>query len=381
VTRPTLDLDRAATTPVHADVLAAMLPYFQERSGNPSSIHAAGRLARRGLEAARERVAAAAGAPATSVVFTSGATEAIHLAVQGVLARRPGAHVVTALTEHAATIAACRAAERAGSTVTWLRPDAGGAIDAGEAASALRDDTALVSLMRVNNETGVKSDVAAVGAAARARGALLLVDAVQAFGYEDVGLEALGADMVALSAHKVEGPKGIGALVLRPGVELVPQWGGGAQERGLRAGTPAVALAVAFGVAAERADADRERRAEYVGALRDALERALLALPGVAVNGAGAPRGEKHLNVRFADVDGEVLLINLDAEGVLASAGSACAAGSLQASHVLLAMGATRREATSSVRFSLGDHLSEADIAEAAERIARAVARTRAVPV
>jgi cysteine desulfurase len=380
VSTATLDLDRAATTPVHGDVLAAMLPYFRERAGNPSSIHAAGRLARRGLEAARERVAEAVGAPAAAVVFTSGATEAIHLGIHGVLATRPGGHVVTAVTEHAATIAACRAAERAGAAVSWLRPDERGSISPESVLDALRDDTALVALMSVNNETGVLTDVASVAEAVRGRGAVLLVDAVQAFGHDDVTMGTLGADLLALSAHKVEGPKGIGALVVRPGVRLEGQIGGGSQERGLRAGTPAVASAVGFGVAASRAAAGWRARAARVGSLRDRLERTLCSLQDVAVNGGGAPRGPKHLNLRVGATDGESLLMNLDAEAVLASAGSACAAGSLEPSHVLLAMGLSRSEATSSVRFSLGDHLGDEDVTEAAGRIARAIDRTRSVP-
>jgi cysteine desulfurase len=377
-----IDLDRAATTPVADDVLAAMLPYFGERAGNPASTHAAGRLARRGLETAREQLAAAVGAAPSGVVFTSGATEAIHLAVHGLLAGRPGAHVVTSPLEHAATLAACRAAERAGARLTLVAPDAHGVISPEAVLAALRDDTLLVALMRVNNETGVVSEVAALGEAVRARGGRLLVDAVQAFGYDSVTLEALGADLVALSAHKVEGPKGVGALVLRGGVTIEPLVGGGSQERGLRAGTSPVPLAVGFGVAAERAASGWRERATNVAALRDRLERALrAALPGLIVHGEGAPRGPKHLNVRFTAgaVDGESLLINLDAEGVLASAGSACAAGSLEPSHVLLAMGLSRAEARGSVRFSLGGGLDEASIDDAASRIVRAAERTLAI--
>jgi cysteine desulfurase len=376
-----LDLDRAATTPVAEEVLAAMLPVFRDVAGNPSSIHAAGRQARRLLEEARERVAAAAGTPPGGVVFTSGATEAIHLAVLGVMASRPNAHLITSALEHAATLSACRAAERAGARLTLIAPDERGVVTPDAVISALRDDTALVALMRVNNETGVLTDVAAVGQRLREHGARLLVDSVQGFGYEPTNLAALGADLLALSAHKVEGPKGIGALVLRTGVTIEPLVGGGSQERGLRAGTSPVPLAVGFGVAAERAAAGWRERSERVAALRDRLDQGLrAAVPGLVVHGSDAPRGPKHLHVRVpGDVDGEVLLINLDSEGVLASAGSACAAGSLEPSHVLLAMGLSRAEARASVRFSLGDHLAEGDVDDAVRRIARAVERTIAV--
>lgn len=376
-----IDLDRAATTPVADEALAAMLPYFRERAGNPSSVHAAGREARRALEEARERVAASVGADPADLTFTSGATEALHLGVLGTLAARPaGAHVVSASSEHSAALEAVRAAERGGARVTWVDPDPDGTVAEGAVVAALRDDTALVVLMRVNNETGVRTRLAGVGAAVRERGGVLLVDAVQALGYEDVGLAALDADLVALSAHKVEGPKGVGALAMRRGRRVEALLRGGGQERGRRAGTVPVPLAVGFGVAASRAATGWQERARRVGTLRDRLEASLLAIGGVHVHGAGADRGPKHLNVLVDDVDGEALLINLDAEGVLASAGSACAAGSLEPSHVLLAMGRSPDEARRSVRFSLGDHLTEADVDEAARRIARALERTRSVP-
>jgi cysteine desulfurase len=374
----TIDLDRAATTPVAEDVLAAMLPYFSERAGNPASVHAAGRSARRALEEARERVAAAVRATPRQVVFTSGATEALHLAVHGSLGPRAGAHAVTSRTEHAAVVEALRACEGRGHEVTWLRPDRDGVVARAAVEAALGPATALVALMRTNNETGVQHDLGPLRAALRARGVRVLVDAVQAFGYEPVDLETLGADMIALSSHKVGGPKGCGALVLGQDVVLEAQQRGGGQERGLRGGTVDVPAVVGFALAAERA-ADWQARAARVAALRDRFEAALLRLPGVHVNAARAPRGPKHANVRFDDVDGEVLLINLDTLGVLASAGSACAAGSIEPSHVLLAMGQAPAEARASIRFSFGDHLDEGVVDEAAHRVAAAVQRSRGV--
>ena len=371
-----IDLDRAATTPVHPRVLAGMLPYFTERSGNPSSVHAAGRVARRAVEEARERVAAAVNARPRQLVFTSGATEALHLAVFGSLAGRERAHVVSSTSEHAAVREALRECERRGHVVTWLSPDEEGMVSPEALLSALREDTALLALMRVNNETGVLHDLLPLREELEARGVRVLVDAVQAFGYEGVSLEELGADMIALSSHKVEGPKGCGALVMGDGVTVEPQQRGGGQERGLRGGTVDVPAVVGFGLAAERC-ADWRARAERVGGLRDRLERALCRLDGAYVNGGNAPRGPKHTNVRFAGVDGEVLLINIDAMGVLASAGSACSSGSLEPSQVLIAMGLAEAEARSSVRFSLGEHLDEASVDEAAGRIEAAVARSR----
>ena len=374
--RQPIDLDRAATTPVRHDVLAGMLPFFREQAGNPSSVHAAGRRARRAVEEARERLAAAVGAQPRQVVFTSGATEALHLAVHGLLAARPGAHVVTSLSEHAAVLEAVRACERRGCSVSWLRPDASGRVSADALMAALRPDTALVALMRVNNETGVRHDLAPLRAELVGRGVRVLVDAVQAFGYESVSLEALGADLLALSSHKVEGPKGCGALVLADDVTLEPQQRGGGQERGLRGGTVDVPAVVGFGLAAERA-ADWRARAARVTALRERFEAALRRQPGVHVNGADAPRGPKQANLRFEGVDGDTLWINLDGLGVLASAGSACAAGSVEPSHVLVAMGVARDAARASVRFSFGDHLDEALVDEAARRVAEALQRSR----
>jgi len=375
-----IDLDRAATTPVHPDVLEAMLPWFRDHAGNPSSLHAAGREARRAVEDARERVAEALEATARQVVFTSGATEALHLALLGSLALRPGAHIVASATEHAALLEAVHAAGRRGHPVTWVPSGSDGRIDHDELAAALQDDTALLAVMRTNNETGVQNDLAPLRAHLEARGVRVLVDAVQSFGHERVGLEHCGADLLVVSSHKVEGPKGSGALVLRDGVVVEPQQRGGGQERGLRGGTVDVPAVVGFGRAAVRATAWHERAAR-VSALRERFERGVCAIGGVTVHGSGAPRGPKHVHVHVEGIDGETLLINLDREGVLASAGSACAAGSLEPSHVLLAMGRSVAVARASVRFSLGDHLDEAVIDEAVLRVRRAVLRTRGVEV
>ncbi len=372
----TIDLDRAATTPVHPEVLAAMLPYFRERSGNPASVHAAGRRARRAVEEARERVAAAVEVKPRQVVFTSGATEALNLAVKGFLAKRPGAHVVSCLSEHAAVLGAVRACERAGHPVTYLRPDEAGRVPDEALAEALRPDTALLALMRINNETGVRHDLAPLRSRVDELGAAVLVDAVQAFGFERCGLAFVGADLMAVSSHKVEGPKGCGALVLADGVTLEPQQRGGGQERGVRGGTVDVPAVVGFGLAAERS-ADWSARAARVRALRERFEASVTSMPGVSVHGAAAPRGPKHANVQFEAVDGEVLLINLDSLGVLASAGSACSAGSIEPSHVLLSMGLSSDAARASVRFSFGDHLDEPLVDEAARRVSVALRRSR----
>ena len=373
-----IDLDRAATTPVHPDVVEAMLPWFSDRAGNPASLHAAGREARRAVEDARERLAEALEATPRQVVFTSGATEALHLAVLGSLALRPGAHVVASAAEHAALLEAVRAAARRGHPVTWLASGADGLIAHDELSAALRDDTALVAVMRTNNETGVQNDLAPLRGHFLERGVRVLVDAVQSFGHERVGLEPCGADLLVVSSHKVEGPKGCGALLLGDGVVVEPQQRGGGQERGLRGGTVDVPAVVGFGRAALRCTT-WHARADRVSALRDRFEAGVCAIGGVSVHGGDAPRGPKHVHVHVDGIDGETLLINLDREGVLASAGSACAAGSLEPSHVLLAMGRSAAVARASVRFSLGDHLDDATIDDAVRRVRRAVLMTRGV--
>lgn len=372
-----LDLDRAATTPVHPDVLTAMLPYFSEHAGNPASVHAAGRRARRAVEESREQLAAAVAVRPRQVVFTSGATEALHLAVHGTLATRPGAHLIAASSEHAALIEALRSAERRGHPVTWLQPDHDGVVHHDAVLEALRPDTALLALMRTNNETGVQHDLAPLRERLRAANVTVVVDAVQALGYESLSLEGCGADLMALSSHKLEGPKGCGALVLAEGVSVEPQQRGGGQERGLRGGTVDVPAVVGFGAAVARAH-PAEARGARVRALRERFERAVTRQPGVYVNGAGAARGPKQANLRFDGVDAETLLIALDGLGVWASAGSACAAGSIEPSHVLLAMGLSERAARSSLRFSFGDHLHEAQVDEAARRVVTALERCRA---
>ncbi|MFN2322895.1 MAG: cysteine desulfurase family protein [Trueperaceae bacterium] len=376
-----LDLDRAATTPLHPEVFEAMAPWFGVAGANPSSLHGGGRAARKAVEDARERVAAAVGVAPGEVVFTSGATEADQLGVLGVLAARRGGHVVASRAEHAAVLRAVEHAGAHGHPVSWVDPEKDGRLDPERVAAAMRPDTALVATMLVNNETGARTDVRAIADVAHAHGAWLLCDAVQALGYEGVDRHALGADLLAVSAHKIEGPVGVGALVVDPRVPLVAQALGGAQERGRRAGTTPTALVVGFGAAAARAADDPVGRGARVAAVRDRFEAEVLRLPGVHRSIPVAGRGPKHAHLR---VDGlgregaETLLVNLDGDGVWASAGSACAAGSLEPSHVLLAMGWGREEARGALRFAFGDDHERADAEEAAARFARALQRTRA---
>lgn len=373
-------LDHAATTPLRPAVLDAMLPYLTEVHGNPSSLHASGRRARKAVEEARERVASVMGVRPKQVVFTSGATEADNLAVLGLLADREGA-LLTSRLEHAAVLRAAERAAASGRRVGYVTHGPGGAIggDDVRGAAAREGRVALVALMLVNNETGVLLDAPSVASAAGAVGAPFFCDAVQGLGLEDVSLGALGADAVSLSAHKVGGPKGVGALVLGPGVEPEPMLAGGTQERGLRPGTHAVAAIVGMGAAVELAGSEREELHQRMATLQAVLEAGLLRTPGVSLNGANAPRSVKHVNVSVSDVDGESLLMALDDAGVEVSAGSACAAGSLEPSHVLLELGLSPRAAKASVRFSLGRETTEAELLDAAGRFQAVVERCRTV--
>ncbi len=368
-------LDHAATTPLGPLVLEAMLPYFTLHYGNVSSLHQAGQKARRGVETAREQIADALGATRKEIVFTSGATEADNQALRSVARLYPSGHIITSSIEHAAVLATCRYLEGLGYPVTYLQPNEHGEITVDAVMNAFQSNTVLVALMHTNNETGVKTDIKTISHLAHKNKALMFCDAVQAFGFEALNVKDLGVDLLSLSAHKFYGPKGVGVLYIREGLELPAFMLGGEQERGFRAGTHNTPAIVGMGKAAELAvgHLSDAKRLEH---LRDDFEKTLLETNGVQRNGAAA-RGPKHCNVRVADVDGEALLLSLDRLGVCASAGSACAAGSLEPSHVLTAMGLSPEQAKASVRFSLGHGVTKEMLDEAAKRFAETVARCR----
>ena len=369
-------LDYAATTPLEPRVLDAMLPYLREHHANASSLHAAGQRSRRGIEEAREKVAAALGAAPKEIIFTSGATESINQALRSVALKTPKSHIITSAVEHAATLETCHYLETLGHELTYLLPNKTGEILSTQVEAALRPDTCLVALMRVNNETGVRTDIPAISEITKAAGVTLFCDAVQAFGFEQVDVTALGVDMLSVSGHKVYGPKGVGVLYAKAGIELSPLIVGGQQERGFRAGTYNTPAIVGMGVAAQMAAHSAKDTASLEN-LRDAFERQLSQLEGVSINAEKAPRSPKHSSVRVEGVDGETLLHLLDTLGVQASAGSACAAGSLEPSHVLLAMGLSPQKAKASVRFTIGKGVDAATLSEAAKRFCEAVERCR----
>lgn len=350
-------LDHAATTPVRPEVLEAMLPLYGANGYNPSSLHAEGRKARAALDLARERVAAVLGCSPREVVFTGSGSEADNLAIRGVAgaSRGRGRHVVTTRIEHHAVLRACEGLRDEGYEITILEVDPRGRLDPGEFAAALRSDTILAAVIYGNNEIGTIEAIPELAAVARKHGVIFLADAVQAPGQLPIAAGPLGVDLLAISAHKFYGPKGAGALYVREGTPLEPLVRGGSQEGGRRAGTENVAGAVGLAAALELAEAERPAFAARVGALRDRLEEALVrSVPEVVVNGTGTARLPNNLSLSFAGVEAEPLLIRLDLEGVAASAGSACAAGSLEPSHVIAALGSPERVARGTVRLSLG---------------------------
>jgi cysteine desulfurase len=376
-------LDNAATTTARPEVVEAMLPLLTG-GYNPSSIHAHGRAARAALDAARATVAGVLGAAPREIVFTGGGSEADVLAIVGAAKARAadGKHVVTAAFEHHAVLHAADALEAEGWSVTRLPIGPAGRIDPAAVAAALRPDTTLVSIMLGNNEIGTIQPIAEIAAPARARGVLVHTDAVATAGYLDLDTAALGVDLLSLSGHKFGGPKGLGVLYVRRGTPLVAQIVGGGQEHGLRSGTENLAGIAGFARALALAADEREQAAPRVAALRDRLQAELTAaFPDALVPGAGAPRLPHILSIAFRGQPSDALIMALDLEGVSASAGSACAAGSLEPSHVIAALGVAPEYATSVVRFSLGRTTGAADIEAAAEIVRRVVGRMRTAGV
>jgi cysteine desulfurase len=354
---PPIYLDHNASTPPAPEVIEAMSASLAREVGNPSSLHAFGQASSRALDQARRQVARLIGATASEIVFTSGGTESDNLALLGVVPpnRARPVHVVTSQVEHQAVRQPLSWLEAQGVTVTRVGVDDQGRVDPAAVIAALRDDTALVSVMLANNDVGTLQPVAEIAAAARARGALVHTDAAQAVGRVPVDVDALGLDLLTLSGHKLRGPKGVGALYVRRGVELAPILRGGRQEAGLRAGSQNVPGIVGLGVACELARERLSDQSTHLARLRDRFEREVLAcVPGARVNGAGADRLPNTSNLSFDDVDGDLLVINLDLAGLAASTGSACSASSQEPSYVLLAMGQSAEEARSSVRLSFG---------------------------
>ncbi len=372
-------LDHAATTPVDARVLEAMLPYFSERCGNASSLHSFGQEARAGVDTARAQVAAAIGARPAEIVFTSGATEADNLAVLGTaLAQEErGRHIVTSAIEHSAVLEPCRFLEARGYTVTYVPVDGRGLIDPDDVRRALRPDTVLVTIMAANNEIGTVQPVADIGRLTRERGVPFHTDATQMVGTLPMRVDELGVDLLSISGHKRYGPKGVGALYVRRGTPCRRLQHGGEHERGRRGGTENVPGIVGLGAALHLAGALMEEERRRVEALRDRLVATALEIPGARLNGDPARRLPNNANLSFEGTDGQSLVIGLDLQGVAASSGSACSSGSVEPSHVLLALGLAPELAGAAVRLTLGRRTTEAEVDFAAAMLRQVVTGLR----
>lgn len=372
-------LDYNATTPLAPEAREAMMPFLHGGYGNPSSIHAAGREARAGVDEARDRLAAILGAKAHEIIFTAGGTEACNLGVLGLArAHAPkGKHLITTATEHHAVLHAFEHLQHfEGYELTVLPTDKTGRISVEDLAAAIRPDTTVVSVMHANNETGTLQPVEALAALCRERGVFFHTDAVQTFGKIPVRAKDLGADAISISGHKFYGPKGVGALYLRAGIAIAKIGYGGSHENTRRPGTENVAAIAGMAAAAELSESKREAEQPRLAALRDRLWAGIQTIAPKAVrNGHPELTLANTLNVSFPETDGESLLIALDLEGVCASSGSACMVGSVQASHVLLAMGVAPALAAATVRFSLGAQTTEDDIDHCVRALTHVLAR------
>ena len=375
-------LDYNSTTPVDRAVLEAMLPYFADSFGNASSIHSAGQRGRAAVDAARDSVAALIGAKPAEIVFTSGGTEADNLALFGSVAasNQTRKHIITTAIEHHAVLNAAQALEKQGVEVTFVPVGASGIVDPEDIRRALRPESILISVMHANNEIGTIQPIEEIGRIAAEADVYFHSDAVQSAGKLPLDVNRLGVDFLSLSAHKIYGPKGVGALYVRAGTPLEPQFYGGHHERDQRPGTENVPGIVGLGNAAELANENLTGDVLQLAILRDRLERALVgSLPSVRINGDAKWRIPNTTNLAFAGASGESLVIALDLQGVACSTGAACSSGAVEPSHVLLAIGLSPDDARSSLRFSLGRTTTSDEIESAIEIIPAAVERLRAL--
>ena len=377
-------MDNAATTAVSPEVLQTMLPYFNEIYGNPSSIHSTGRDARRAVDAARKQVAQAIGAQPTEIYFTAGGSESDNWAIKGTAfaKRDKGNHIITTAIEHHAVLHTCQWLEKQGFQVTYLPVDEYGRVRVEDVEKAITDKTILISIMAANNEIGTLEPIAEIGKLAHEKGILFHTDAVQAVGAIPLDVNAMNIDMLSMSGHKFHGPKGIGALYIRKGVRPDVFMHGGAQERAQRAGTENLAGIVGMGKAIELATQNLEANAARMTRLRDKLIDGILAeIPEVRLNGHRTERLPNNVNVSIRYIEGEALLLRLDLAGIAGSSGSACTSGSLDPSHVLLAIGLPHEIAHGSLRLSLGTDSTEAEVDEVLRVLPGIVKDLRAMSV
>lgn len=359
-------LDNAATTPLNKSVLDAMMPYLTDIYGNPSSLHSFGQEAHAAVSKARKQVACALNASSENeIIFTGSGTESDNMAIRGIAERysKKGRHIITSAVEHHAVLHTCQYLERHGYEITYLPVDEDGRLSPEQVLNAIRSDTILVSIMFANNEVGTIMPIAEIGAICREKGVIFHTDAVQAVGHVNIDVQAMNIDLLSLSAHKLHGPKGIGALYVRKGIVVPPLIHGGAQENGKRAGTENVAGIVGLGYAIESACNKINSTNENMTRLRDKLIAGIEAsIPQVKLNGHRTNRLPGNVNFSIKYIEGESILLMLDINGIAASSGSACTSGALDPSHVLLAMGLPHETAHGSLRLTLGDDTTEEDI-------------------
>ncbi len=372
--------DNNATTRVAPEVLEAMLPYYGETFGNPSSVHRFGQEAKAALDRARQQVAHLIGAEPNEIVFTSGGTESDNLAIRGIIesSARAKKHIITTQIEHHAVLHTCQALQKIGVDVTYLRVDGKGRVDPLEVRKSIGPDTLLVSVMHSNNEIGTIQPLREIGEIASEHNIYFHTDAVQAAGKVPLDVNALGVDLLSLAGHKFHAPKGIGALYVRKGTRLHPLIFGGGHERSRRAGTENVPQIVGLGMAAELANTQLAELSQNMALLRDDFESKVMEkIPGVSVNGDPDQRTPNTSNLRFEDVESEAMVINLDLSGVACSTGSACSSGSIEPSHVLLALGFSPEEAFQSIRFSFSRYSTQEEVDEVIHLLPAMVRRLR----
>ena len=375
-------LDYAATTPTHSEVVRAMLPYFTETFGNPSSIYVYGQEAKEAIQVARGKVAALIGAEDEEIIFTSGGTEADNAALKGVAfaSEDRGNHIITSLIEHHAVMETCHFLEKRGFRVTYLPVDSDGLVDPDEVKKAITAKTIIISVMHANNEIGTIQPIAGISNIAREAGIYFHTDAVQTVGHIPVDVNELGVDLLSMSAHKLYGPKGIGALYIRQGTKLIPLMHGGEQERGRRATTENTPGIVGFGHAAALALPQVSEETQKLTHLRNKLIDGLMEkIDHIRLNGHPQKRLPNSVSVSIAFIEGEAMSLNLDLEGICVSTGSACSSSSIEASPVLMALGLTHERAHGSLRFSLGKWTTESDIDRVLEVLPPIVAKLRAI--
>jgi len=378
----TIYLDHNATTPVHPEVVEAMLPYFSQVFGNASSLHQSGREAKAALENARRSIAEILGCEASEIIFTSGGTESDNFAIKGAAFanRDKGKHIITSSIEHHAVEISCRFLEKEGFEVTYLPVDSYGFVDPDDLKKAIRPDTTLITIMYANNETGVIQDIKALISVAKEAGVYFHTDAVQAMGKISYKIDDLGCDMLSVSAHKLYGPKGVGLLFVKSGTRIIPWNEGGGHEKGMRAGTENTAGIIGLTEAIKIAHRDMTERTERLKKISEKFYESIKArIPDIQLNGHYEKRVPNTVNISFKAIEGEAIVLSLDMKGIMVSTGSACTSGATDPSHVLRAMGVSREMAQGSIRFSFGRSNSLEDVDYVVDILAKEINRLRSI--